>query len=77
MKKKIIAGILCGAMCASMMTACAGNQSTPEASQSSEVNAEKMHKLYIRAPKDITEMTATFINSTGGKSADVKKESAG
>ena len=77
MKKKIIAGILCGAMCASMMTACAGKQSTPEASQSSEVKAEKMHKLYIRAPKDITEMTATFINSTGGKSADVKMESAG
>ncbi len=81
-KKSIVAGLLCGALCASMMTACAGNGKTAKNSQSgkatpAEAAAVKMHKLNIRAPKSITEITATFLNTANGSTADVKMNKSG
>ena len=78
MKKKIIiAGLLCGAFCVSVMTACANNGGNTESSQNSETKpaqtkVEQLHKLYIRAPKDLDGITATFLNTGNGNTADIE-----
>lgn len=33
---------------------------------------EALHTLYIRAPKEVTAMTATFLNTASGKTADIE-----
>ena len=79
--KRITAGLLCGLMSLSMITACSNGAGTSSASQAtqdsaavSKPKAVKLHTLTIRAPKDIEEMTATFLNTSTGKTADVKME---
>ena len=61
--KKILAGILCAGFCLSSMTACTGNGGNADG-QGSEATAaqaktEQLHKLTVRAPKKITEITAS------------------
>ena len=68
-----------------MMTAIAGCAAKPpEASATPDsaaapapVKAEKLHPLTVRAPKEISEITATFLNTATGKTADVKMEKSG
>lgn len=76
--KKIIAGLLCAGLCLSATTACSttgSSQATQDsAADTAKTKAEELHKLTIRAPKKITEMTATFLNTSNGKTADVKME---
>lgn len=81
-KKSIIAGLLCGAFCVSVMTACANNGGNTESSQNSETKpaqtkVEQLHKLYIRAPKDLDGITATFMNTGNGNTADIEMEKSG
>lgn len=83
--KRFLAGLLCGVFCLSAMTACSGIGNTNDSSQelqgseseAAKPKAEKLHKLYIRASKENTEMTATFFNTASGKTADVKMEKNG
>ena len=78
--KRITALFLCGAVCVSAVTGCSGNkadsQATPDSAVSTtepvKTEVEKIHKLTIRATKDISEITATFINTANGKTEDVK-----
>ena len=78
--KRIPALLLCGAVCVSAVTGCSGNkgesQATPDSAVSKtepvKTEVEKIHKLTIRATKDISEITATFINTANGKTEDVK-----
>ena len=74
--KSVMAGLLCTAVCMSM-AACASTEKTAESAQESkrstadtaEVKGPVMHRLTIRAPKDMKEMTATFLNTSNGKTA--------
>ena len=77
--KQIIAGLLCGVLCLSTATACSNTKESAQATQDSATDPEKpkeakMHKLTIRAAAEITEMTATFLNTASGKTSDVKME---
>lgn len=72
--KKITAGILCGVMCLSLTTACSTGT---ESSQATKAEAAKpkeaeLHTLYLRAPKKYTEMTAAFLNTQSGKTAEIE-----
>ena len=58
------------------MTACANPQSA-QSSEAQEVRTEKLHKLYIRAPKELTELTVMFSCTGSGKTADVKMTKSG
>ena len=78
--KRIPALLLCGAVCVSAVTGCSGNkgesQATPDSAVSKsepvKTEVEKIHKLTIRATKDISDITATFMNTANGKTEDVK-----
>ncbi len=66
------------------MTACTGNGEKNNSSQnpqSSEATSdqknEDVRKLYIRAPKKEYGMTATFINTSSGKTTDVEMKKSG
>ncbi len=83
--KTITAGLLSGILCVSAMAACSNNSKTPEGSESSKATQDsaaetakpkepKLHKLTVRAPKEITDMTAVFLNTASGKTSDVKME---
>ena len=80
--KKIPALLLCGAVLASAMTGCSGSGESSKATADSAASetepvkekAEKIHKLTIRAPKETAEITATFMNTSNGKTEDVKME---
>ena len=81
--KTIFAGLLCAGFCLSAMTACTGNKGTSEAAQTqgseataaeAKVKEKLMHKLTVRADKKITEMTATFLNTSNGTTEDIKME---
>ena len=74
--KYFLAGLLCVCLGASMMTACANPQSA-QSSEAQEVKTEKLHKLYIRAPKEFTELTVMFSCTGSGKTADVKMTKSG
>ena len=82
--KSVMAGLLCTAVCMSM-AACASTEKTAESAQESkrstadtaEVKGPVMHRLTIRAPKDMKEMTATFLNTSNGKTADVEMKISG
>ena len=74
--KKILAGILCAGFCLSSMTACTGNGGNADG-QGSEATAaqaktEQLHKLTVRAPKKNSEITATFMNTSNGKTEDTE-----
>ncbi len=83
--KRIISGLLCGLLGISMMTACSNNGGSSENSKAAQDSAAepskpkeaKLCKLTVRAPKDLSEMTATFMNTASGKTADVKMEKSG
>ena len=83
--KRIAAGLFCAGLCLSATTACSGNGSASGSSQatqdsavvSAKTKAVQLHKLTIRAPKDISEMTAVFLNTSTGKTANVKMEQTG
>ena len=77
--KRMIAGLLCGVMCLSVTTACSSNKESSKATQDSasepaKPKEPKMHKLNIRAPKETVEITATFLNTASGKTADIKMQ---
>ncbi len=83
--KNLTAGLLSGILCVSAMAACSNNSKTPEGSESSKATQDsaaetakpkepKLHKLTVRAPKEINDMTAVFLNTSNGKTADVKME---
>ena len=81
--KTIFAGLLCAGFCLSAMTACTGNKGTSETAQTqgseataaeAKVKEKLMHKLTVRADKKITEMTATFLNTSNGTTEDIKME---
>ena len=74
--KYFLAGLLCVCLGTSMMTACANPQSA-QSSEAQEVKTEKLHKLYIRAPKEFTELTVMFSCTGSGKTADVKMTKSG
>ena len=71
--KRILSGLLCGILCLCALTACSENNSKP-AKITPETKTELLHKLFVRAPKDVNDLTATFINTASGKTADVKME---
>lgn len=79
--KNIIAGFLCAALCLSM-AACSTAGESPESAQQPQSSTAQtvktkdkiMHKLTIRAPKELTEITATFLNTANGKTADIEME---
>ncbi len=83
--KRIAAGLLCAGLCLSATTACSGNGDASGSSQatqdsavvSAKTKAVQLHKLTVRAPKDISEMTAVFLNTSTGKTANVKMEQTG
>ena len=78
--KKILAGILCAGFCLSSMTACTGSVGSADGSQNTQdseataaqAKTEQLHKLTVRAPKKITEITATFTNTSNGKTEDIE-----
>ena len=74
--KYFLAGLLCVCLGTSIMTACANPQSA-QSSEAQEVKTEKLHKLYIRAPKEFTELTVMFSCTGSGKTADVKMTKSG
>ena len=81
--KRAAAGLLCGVMSISALTACAGNTEKQEETKAQstfegglKTEGEVMHKLVVRAPKNTPDMTATFISTATGKTADVKMEKA-
>ena len=74
--KYFLAGLLCVCLGTSMMTACANPQNA-QSSETQEVKTEKLHKLYIRAPKEFTELTVMFSCTGSGKTADVKMTKSG
>lgn len=83
--KKLLSGLLCALICLSLMTACAdkGGSSdsaaaSPDSASAPAKTKEKiMHELTIMAPKDIKAITATFLNTSNGKTADVKMKKTG
>ncbi len=83
--KRIAAGLFCAGLCLSATTACSGNRDASGSSQatqdsavvSAKTKAVQLHKLTIRAPKNISEMTAVFLNTSTGKTANVKMEQTG
>ncbi len=83
--KRIAAGLFCAGLCLSATTACSGNGDASGSSQatqdsaavSAKTKAVQLHKLTVRAPKDISEMTAVFLNTSTGKTANVKMEQTG
>ena len=67
--KRILSGLLCGAILLSLLTACSDHaKNTPDS------KAELMHDFVVRAPKKTTELTATFLNTGNGKTADIVME---
>ena len=70
--KRIPAVILCVLLCLSVMTACANTQGST--SETVKTDVEEFYKLTVRAPKDCAEMTATFLNTVNGKTADIEME---
>ena len=80
--KRIPALLLCGAVLASAVTGCSGSggesKATADSAETVKTPVNKIHTLNIRAPKDIGEITATFLNTSNGKTEDVKmKKSSG
>ncbi len=76
--KKILAGSMCAVLCALTVTACSSAENAADNSQKQEKKAvELMHKLNIRAPKEVTEITAVFQNTASGETAEVKMEKSG
>lgn len=83
--KTIPALLLCGAVFVSALTGCSGSGESSKATADSAASetepvkekVEKIHKLTIRAPKDIGEITATFLNTSNGKTEDVKMKKSG
>lgn len=79
--KSVTAGLLCVSLCLSM-TACANGGNSSEGSQNEKssaeggmkVQGEVMHQLFIRAPKTVSRLTATFLNTANGKTADIEME---
>ena len=77
--KRIIAGALSTVLCLSLLTECGestqnSGTSTASVTEKSTVSAKTTHTLYIMDSGKSAEMTATFWNSTSGKSEDVKME---
>ena len=85
--KRLMAGILTGAVCISMLAACGNNdapsqesktdnntQTTSQDSKTEESKAPETVKktLYVRDNGKNEEMTATFYNSVSGKTENVK-----
>ena len=67
--KRILLGLICGVIFLSLLTACSDNaKNTPNE------KAVLMHDFVVRAPKETTELTATFLNTGNGKTADVTME---
>ena len=72
--KKFPAILLCGAVLASAVTGCSGSggesKATADSAETVKTPVNKIHTLNIRAPKDIGEITATFLNTSNGKTED-------
>ena len=79
--KKFPALLLCGAVLASALTGCSGSgessKTTADSAETVKTPVKKIHTLNIRAPKDISEITATFMNTSNGKTEDVKMKKSG
>lgn len=57
------------------MTACSTNGvSNQNTSEVEKTPVEAIHKLYVRAPKSVNGLTATFINTESGNTKDVEME---
>lgn len=71
--KRIITGLLCVVLCAAMLTACSNTGDTANSTPDTEKSAvEVMHPLTVRAPKSYGEMTATFLNTASGDTAQME-----
>lgn len=85
MKMKRIPALLCGAALVLTAAGCSGSaggsKATPDPSVSKsepvKVDVEKMHKLNIRSSKELGKITATFTNTSNGKTKDVKMKKSG
>lgn len=79
--KRIPSLLLCGAVLASALTGCSGSgessKTTADSAETVKTPVKKIHTLNIRAPKDISEITATFMNTSNGKTEDVKMKKSG
>lgn len=76
MRLKGITAVLLGVIsCLSAMTACSTNgESNQTETKSQTTPVEAIHKLYVRTPKDVNDLTATFINTASGKTKDITME---
>ncbi len=85
MKMKRIPALLCGAALVLTAAGCSGSaggsKATPDPSVSKsepvKADVEKMHKLNIRSSKELGKITATFTNTSNGKTKDVKMKKSG
>lgn len=81
--KKFISGILCAVIFLSILTACAGNSGASGSSKAqnsaaaAKTNEQKLHTLTICAAKDAGDITAVFLNTSTGKTAEVKMKKNG
>ena len=77
--KSVMAGFLCVALSISA-AACSSGGNSSESTQESKSSAAEtvkpkgkvMHKLTIRAPKEIKEIKASFLNTANGKTSDIE-----
>ena len=71
--KKLLSVLLCAVLCVSVLAACSGDgdisDSTPD---SNKTAAEALRPFTVRAPKDYGEMTATFLNTAIGDTAQIE-----
>lgn len=83
-RKRIISALLCGSLCLGALTACANNggvsensSASPDSAVTEKTKEQKLHTLTVRAPKELSEITATFLNTSNGKTANVKMKKNG
>ena len=76
--KGMMAVLLSTIVCLLTMTACGLNgESNQTETKDQAAPVEAIHKLYVKSPKDVNNLTATFINTASGKTEDVKMEKSG
>lgn len=74
-RKGKTAALLCGALCLLTVTACSTNsESHPSEAEAKKAPVEAIQKLYVRASKSVSALTATFINTESGKTRDIGME---
>ena len=72
--KRFIGLLLTGIMLCSLAACSAQNTGVETGTAANQAPVEQLHKLTVRAPKAVEEMTAVFLNTGNGNTADIKME---